>query len=356
MKSSPMWAFPLCLVLSCLVWAQSTNSNTEAQQKITDMETEMTAALLKGDLAGSEKYLSSNYVRIYPDGTVAPTDDLRNALKFTALEVSDQQVRVTGDTAVSVFKSNVQATANGQPLDGTYLGVRTWAKDHGEWKAVSFASIRLVNNGGSDSSQTSTSAKRAPPKEHAHIKDNVFSDDLSKLTLTVDPKFRYLGSFPFDIHDIAGGYRYVWGEIDHGKHLRRTFIIQAEGFYSDNQESYRYGTPNPATLAGDPYQHNVWIDDNEKDARESPGTEADLTRAFFKERGYEWEPQLVMSRFARIVDESKKNEIIFFYFENLGDYTKRRAADFSEEAKTPEQQAIHNAVDANSRKAFQVSH
>jgi len=39
-----------------------------------------------------------------------------------------------------------------------------------------------------------------------------------------------------------------------------------------------------------------------------------------------------MSRFARIVDESKKNEIIFFYFENLGDYTKKRTTDFSEEA------------------------
>jgi len=58
-----MSALFLCLVLSCLVWAQSTNSNSEVQQKITNMETEMTTALLKGDLAASEKYLSSNYVR-----------------------------------------------------------------------------------------------------------------------------------------------------------------------------------------------------------------------------------------------------------------------------------------------------
>jgi len=92
-------------------------------------------------------------------------------------------------------------------------------------------------------------------KEHAHVKDNVFSDDLSRLTLTLDPKFRYLGSFPFDIHDIAGGYRYVWGEIDHGKHLRRTFIIQAEGFYPDNQEVVPLRHSHPVALAGDAYQH-----------------------------------------------------------------------------------------------------
>ena len=66
--------------------------------------------------------------------------------------------------------------------------------------------------------------------------------------MTLDPKFQYLGRFPFDIKGIAGGYRYVWGETEIGKHLRRTFIVQAEGYYLGNQGSYKYGTPNPATL------------------------------------------------------------------------------------------------------------
>jgi hypothetical protein len=193
------------------------------------------------------------------------------------------------------------------------------------------------------------------PQQHAHVEKNVFiSDAPAHLKLTLDPKFQYLGSFPFDIKGIAGGYRYVWGEVGSRKHLERTFIIQAEGYYPGNAGSYKYGTPNPAMLAGDAYQHNVWIYDNEESAREDPGNESDLTRKFMHEKGYVWGPQLVMSRFARIVDESKKDEIIFFYFENLKSHTTKRVADFPEEGTSAEQKSILSTVDANSRKAFAV--
>ena len=62
-----------------------------------------------------------------------------------------------------------------------------------------------------------------------------------------------------------------------------------------------------------------------------------------------------MSRYARVVDESRKNEIIFFYFDNLADYTTKHAADFPEKAKSAEHRAILESVEANSRKAFTVS-
>jgi hypothetical protein len=130
----------------------------------------------------------------------------------------------------------------------------------------------------------------------------------------------------------------------------------AQGYYPGNQGSYKYGTPNPAKLAGDVYQHNVFIYDNDQSAQDNSGSESDLTRKFIRDKGYEWESQLVMSRFARIVDESRKNEIIFFYFDNLRHYTTKRVSDFPEGSKTAEQKAILNAVDANSRAAFTVIH
>lgn len=203
-----------------------------------------------------------------------------------------------------------------------------------------------------------TIAKSSAPEQRAHAEKNVFTaDPPSRLKLTLDSKFQYLGSFPFDIKGIAGGYRYVWGETDKGNHLNRTFIVQAEGYYPGNHGSYNYGTPNPVTIAGDVYQHNVWIYDNDQSAREDPGNESDLTRKFIRDKGYEWEPQLIMSRFARIVDESRKNEIIFFYFENLKGYTAKRVADFPEEGvKSSEQNVILDAVDANSRRVFTVAH
>jgi hypothetical protein len=348
MKYPKLWAVLILFALRSLALAQSTSNDVE--QIIKHRENQIAAALLAGDVAASEKYLAANYVRVYPDGAVVATDDLKNGIKFTALDISAQKVHIAGSTAVSVFRSSVKATVNGQPIDGDYVGIRTWAKELGDWKIVAFTSIRLETNAGSPI------APHDPPKEHAHVKANVLTDDLSHITLTLDPKFQFLGKFPFDIRGVAGGYRYLWGETDHGRHLRRTFIVQVEGYYEDSPYTYTYGTPNPATLAGDTYQHNISIYDNDQYARENPGTEAGVTRDFFRDHGYEWEPQAVMSRFARIVDSSGKNEIIFFYFENLADYSKKHVADFPEERNSSEQKAILDSVDANSRKAFTLIH
>jgi len=69
----------------------------------------------------------------------------------------------------------------------------------------------------------------------------------------------------------------------------------------------------------------------------------------------QWEHELVMSRFARTVDTSRKNEIIFFYFENLKSYTDKSVSDFDASANHAKQQKILESVDANSRVAFKVS-
>lgn len=181
------------------------------------------------------------------------------------------------------------------------------------------------------------------------------SQELPKLRVQVDPKLRYIGSFPFDIDGIAGGYRFIWGEVDQGKHLTRTFIIQKEGFYPNSNNFYRYPTPNPVTLGAHDYQHNVFIGDNEQEIREHPGHEPDVTQKFLRSKGYRLDSQVVMSRFARIVGDNKKNEIIFFYTENLSAYTKLSAAVVDDDnAHTDLKKTVKEKVDANSRQAFKV--
>jgi hypothetical protein len=193
------------------------------------------------------------------------------------------------------------------------------------------------------------------PVAHGHARGNVFtSEALPKLTVTLARGFRYLGSFPFDIRGVAGGFRYLFGEVDRGKHLHRLFVVQAEGFYP-GKGAYDYPTRRPVVLAGDAYQHDVWIYDNDQSARKEPGNESDLTRKFIADRGYVWEPESIMSRYARTVDDSRQDEIIFFYFENLKEHTARRAADFSETVIDAEQKRILDEVDASSRRALRVS-
>ena len=135
----------LLIVTGVLTIAQ--NAGGKVEQSIKSMENEMKEAVLKGDALGSAKYLGTNYVRVYPDGSMTSRqqaiDDVKNSLKYTSIDVSEQQVYVTGDTAISFFKASVKGTRNGQPLDGDYRGVRTWAKEGGQWKAVAFSSTKI---------------------------------------------------------------------------------------------------------------------------------------------------------------------------------------------------------------------
>ena len=199
-------------------------------------------------------------------------------------------------------------------------------------------------------------AQVKPVTPGATIEGNDFvSTEMPKLRVTPDPKLTYIGSFPFDIDGIAGGYRFVWGEVDNRKHLLRTFIIQKEGFYLNSGGSYQYQAPNPVALGNHAYQHNVFIAGNEREIREHPGHEPDVTQKFLHGKGYDWDTQLVMSRFARVVDEAKKNEIIFFYTENLSAHTTKSADDLdSGDANQELKQKIKRAVDANSMRAFKV--
>lgn len=200
-----------------------------------------------------------------------------------------------------------------------------------------------------------TSAQRDAAAADVLIAGNDFvSQSLPKMRVVLDPELKYIGSFPFDIDGIAGGHRFVWGAVDHDKHLRRTFIIQKEGFHPGSGKLYRYATPNPVTLGQHVYQHNVFITDNEQEAREHPGHEPDVTNKFLRENGYGWDSQLVMSRFARIVDDAKEHEIILFYAENLKDYTNRNAADLAKDAAGEDQKRTKELVNSNSMRAFKV--
>jgi hypothetical protein len=190
----------------------------------------------------------------------------------------------------------------------------------------------------------------APP---AKIKDGIFTSDKDpRIQIKIDRSLQYLGAFPFNIENIAGGYRYVFAQVGNDERVTRTFIIQMEGFFDSSKEVYRYPISNPVKLGGAAYQHNVFMDDNDENIREAPGHESELTKRFFESKRLQWGPQMVMSRFARPVGADKRHEIIFFYWEDLKDY-EHSMKDFGDQP-TPEYTRIKNAVDANSRKAFTV--
>lgn len=187
------------------------------------------------------------------------------------------------------------------------------------------------------------------------VKHNIFvSPENPQIRVTVDKKFKYVGSVPFTIDGLAGGNRYVFVHAPEGKHIQRMFIIQQEGFLPTSNDTYKYKITNSATLGRSEYQHSVMLYDNDAIVREAPGKEADVTWRFLIAHGYVLEPELIQVRFARAADSQRKHEIILFCYENLSSHGYK-LADFPKDSDSPKKLDIKQAADENCRNAFRVN-
>ncbi len=112
------------------------------------LEAQWRLAQLKGDTATMANMLSSDYLGIYSDGTLATKNETiaavkSGALHFTEMNVSDVKIRVFGTTVVVVSKAQVEGTKDGGPINGTYRYTRVYHRINGVWKIVSFEASSL---------------------------------------------------------------------------------------------------------------------------------------------------------------------------------------------------------------------
>ena len=88
--------------------------------------------------------------------------------------------------------------------------------------------------------------------------------------------------------------------------------------------------------------------------REMDSHIAEATEDFLRQKGYELEDELMMSRFVTVPDAEKKRELILFYIENVSP-TKHHVTDFySGDNETEIWREISKALTERSLKAFQI--
>jgi hypothetical protein len=174
-----------------------------------------------------------------------------------------------------------------------------------------------------------------------------------KIRVQVDKKFMYVGSVPFVIDKVAAGKRYVFVRATQKHFIEQMFLIQQEGFLPTSDDTYKYRLMNSAKLGNAEYLHSVILYDNDASIREAPGKEAEVTTRFLAEQGYVMDPEQVMSRVARPVDEQRRHEIVLFCFENLATFG-HRLADFPEGSQNLEKELIKKQADENCQKTFRV--
>jgi ketosteroid isomerase-like protein len=114
-------------------------SNVEST--LTQMEHDLTAAILKRNVAAIDPVLASDFAFTGPDGNVQGKAQFINDIKsgdlaLEASAISDMKVRVYGDAAVATYTTTDKGQYKGQDIGGRYRWTDVFVRRAGKWQIV----------------------------------------------------------------------------------------------------------------------------------------------------------------------------------------------------------------------------
>jgi len=65
------------------------------------------------------------------------------SVKYSAIDVTEENVRMYGNTGIYNGHDNVKMSVNGQPLTADVRVTIVWVKQNGQWKRVSFQATQV---------------------------------------------------------------------------------------------------------------------------------------------------------------------------------------------------------------------
>lgn len=144
-----------------------------------------------------------------------------------------------------------------------------------------------------------------------------------------DDDFKYVGTQKFTLYNVAHAEQHFFVDADREGNIRRLYWVQFEGYLPDNKHTYNYEMKETHDLGGFSFG---------TDARATkiipggmpPDSDAGRARSFLESKGYRLaSDEILMRRFVHLLDESKRDELLIIYIEDLKG-TGLTAADLSE--------------------------
>jgi hypothetical protein len=136
--------FSLAVVLALptitLAKEKGTGASADVEATIKKIEQELTDSILKSDPSAFEKYLTSDYLGIGPDGATQNKSEFladikSGTLKLESSEMSDMKVQAADpDMAVVVYRTNDKGTYKGKDITGEYRWLDVFVKHDGKWQ------------------------------------------------------------------------------------------------------------------------------------------------------------------------------------------------------------------------------
>ena len=119
------------------------SSEQDSVREIVELERQSKEASLNRDAEFSQRTLAEDYVAITPLGQVTTKQETVKArksgqLRYEAINVTDMDVRVYGETAVVTARADVKGHQLGEDFSGPYRYTRIWVRRNGHWQTVSY--------------------------------------------------------------------------------------------------------------------------------------------------------------------------------------------------------------------------
>jgi ketosteroid isomerase-like protein len=124
-------------------------SERGAEQQIQDLEKQINAAVVSGDLHVFERLLADDFTHTNQSGIFRTkaqwlANHKPGQSPYVAYDVDDLKIRLYGDTAVVTACTTPKGRdSKGSPITGRYRYLRVWAKRDGQWRAVAFQGTRI---------------------------------------------------------------------------------------------------------------------------------------------------------------------------------------------------------------------
>jgi ketosteroid isomerase-like protein len=120
--------------------AAATSNAEEVKKTIAGLEQEWAKAIVAKDAAAVGRLLADDFKGTSENVLYSKADaigDVRGDTTYDALELTNIDVRVFGDTAIATMDQTERGKHGGEAFSGHYLFTNVWVKRNGQWQAVS---------------------------------------------------------------------------------------------------------------------------------------------------------------------------------------------------------------------------
>lgn len=180
------------------------------------------------------------------------------------------------------------------------------------------------------------------------------SSAVPKVTLRFDKEFKYAGTQSFVLYDVANAEQHFFVEADNNGRVKRLYWIQFEGYLSNNTHTYDYQANKVVKIGhldfiADAYARNTAANPSRA------GSDGSRAREFLKGKGFSIGDEVIMQRLVHLTDESKRNELMIIYLEDLSPMRVTAAELAPGGGKASSWQEISNALLERAIKSMKVS-